>query len=221
MPHLRRAYHLHRTLDQARRDRETLEEALHAVRQPVLVVEADGRLLFANQEAKRLLAMEDGVKLSAGCVVAAHRADRPALAALLRPMDPASGDTVIAALRRPGRQRPLLIEAMPLRQRGRWEPPSRVVLLIDSRAMQRPAPEDLAGLYDLTPAEARLWSGLAGGATLAEIAVRHRVSVNTLRVQLGRLFRKVGVHRQADLVRRALEFTGPRDDPGVPEPRRE
>jgi DNA-binding CsgD family transcriptional regulator len=84
-----------------------------------------------------------------------------------------------------------------------------MVLLIDSRVARKPPPpEKLAELYDLTPAEARLWANLAAGATLAEIAERHRVSVNTLRVQLGSLFQKVGVHRQADLVRRALEIQG-------------
>jgi DNA-binding CsgD family transcriptional regulator len=66
-------------------------------------------------------------------------------------------------------------------------------------------------LFGLTAMEARLWADLATGATLADIAVRRRVSVNTLRVQLARLFNKVGVHRQADLVRRAMEL---RQSPG-------
>jgi DNA-binding CsgD family transcriptional regulator len=66
-------------------------------------------------------------------------------------------------------------------------------------------------LFGLTAMEARLWADLATGATLAEIGVRRKVSVNTLRVQLAHLFSKVGVHRQADLVRRAMEL---RQTPG-------
>ncbi len=50
------------------------------------------------------------------------------------------------------------------------------------------------------------------GATLAEISARRQVSVNTLQVQLARLFAEVGVHRQADLVRRAMEL---RETPGA------
>jgi DNA-binding CsgD family transcriptional regulator/PAS domain-containing protein len=213
MPHLRRAYRVHAAIRDARRDRETLEEALDAVPQPVLVVEGDARLVFANQMAKRLLAAEDGIRLAGRCVAAAHRADQAAFTRLLHPRGSTGRGGVIAALRRPRHQRHLLIEAMPLRQHGRWDPAGRIVLLIDVQAARRPSSDHLARLFDLTPAEARLWSGLADGATLAEIAARHRVSVNTLRVQLGRLFQKVGVHRQADLVRRALELRGA--DPGA------
>jgi DNA-binding CsgD family transcriptional regulator len=208
MPHLRRAYRIHAAISDAKRDRQTLQEALHVVQQPVLIVEGDARLVFANQAAQRLLDAADGVKLADGRVVAAHRADQPGFAALLRPMDGTAATGIVAALRRPRQQRPLLVQAMPLRKNARWDGAGRVVLLIDSRIVRKPAPEKLAELYDLTPAEARLWADLAAGATLAEISARHRVSVNTLRVQLASLFHKVGVHRQADLVRRALELQG-------------
>jgi DNA-binding CsgD family transcriptional regulator len=86
------------------------------------------------------------------------------------------------------------------------------VLLIDVDPPRRLSPDRLAALFDLTAAEGRLWADLAGGATLAEIAGRRRVSVNTLRVQLARVFNKVGVHRQTDLVRRALELREPPED---------
>ena len=96
-----------------------------------------------------------------------------------------------------------------MRSGGTWDASGRVALLLESAA-PRPLPiEQLAGMFELTQAEARLWSGLAAGATLAQIAAKQRTSVNTLRVQLGRLFAKVGVHRQADLVRRALELGRP------------
>jgi DNA-binding CsgD family transcriptional regulator len=208
MPHLRRAYRIHAAIRDAKRDRQTLQDALHVVQQPVLIVEGDARLVFANQAAQRLLAAADGIKLAEGRVVAAHRADQAGFAALLKPMDPSNGGGIVVPLKRPRHQRPLLVQAMPLRKNARWDGAGRVVLLIDSRIARKPSPEKLAELYDLTPAEARLWSNLAAGATLAEIAARQRVSVNTLRVQLGSLFQKVGVHRQADLVRRALELHG-------------
>jgi DNA-binding CsgD family transcriptional regulator len=208
MPHLRRAYRIHAAIRDAKRDRETLQDALHVVQQAVLIVEGDARLVFANQAAQRLLDAADGIKLADGRVVAAHRADQAGFAALLKPMDLSNGAAIVVALKRPRHQRPLLVQAMPLRKNARWDGAGRVVLLIDSRIARKPSPEKLADLYDLTPAEARLWSNLAAGATLAEIAARHRVSINTLRVQLGSLFQKVGVHRQADLVRRALEIQG-------------
>jgi DNA-binding CsgD family transcriptional regulator len=213
MPHLRRAYRIHAAIRDAKRDRQTLQEALHVVQQPVLIVEGDARLVFANQAAQRLLDAADGIKLANGRVVAAHRADQAGFAALLKPMESSADAGVIVPLRRPRHQRPLLVQAMPLRKNARWDGAGRVALLIDSRKARKPSAEKLAELYDLTPAEARLWASLAAGATLAETAAQHRVSVNTLRVQLGSLFHKVGVHRQADLVRRALELQG-RDGDG-------
>jgi DNA-binding CsgD family transcriptional regulator len=95
-----------------------------------------------------------------------------------------------------------------LRTGSRWDTAGRVALLLDAGTPHPLPTAQLTAMFGLTQAEVRLWSGLVAGATLAEIAVRNQVSVNTLRVQLGHLFDKVGVHRQADLVRRGLELGG-------------
>jgi DNA-binding CsgD family transcriptional regulator len=67
----------------------------------------------------------------------------------------------------------------------------------------------------VTPAEARLGVGLADGLSMAEIAERHDVKVQTLRSQLKSLFWKVGVRRQAELVRQlaALQCMAPHGHP--------
>jgi DNA-binding CsgD family transcriptional regulator/PAS domain-containing protein len=206
MPHLKRAYRMHSAIGRARRDRETFEETLRLVPQSVLIVDRDARLVFANHAAERMLAAADGIRLSAGRLTAAHRDDQAAFATLFNPLGAYTGSGMVAALRRPLNRRPLLVQAVPLRIHGRADPAGRVVLLIDVDAPARPSADRLAGLFGLTAAEARLWADLATGATLAEISRRRKVSVNTLRVQLARLFDKVGVHRQADLVRRAMEL---------------
>lgn len=64
-----------------------------------------------------------------------------------------------------------------------------------------PGPELLAGLFDLTAAEARIARGVAGGATLAVMATAQGVSVETIRSQLKATFAKTGVTRQVDLAR--------------------
>jgi DNA-binding CsgD family transcriptional regulator len=156
----------------------------------------------------------DGIKLVSGRLTAAHRADQAAFAALFNPLGAVEGTGAVAALRRPQNRRPLLVQAVPLRIHGHWDPAGRVVLLIDVDPPPPPSTDRLAALFGLTAAEARLWADLATGATLAEIAHQRQVSVNTLRVQLARLFNKVGVHRQADLVRRAMEL---REAVGAPE----
>jgi DNA-binding CsgD family transcriptional regulator len=56
------------------------------------------------------------------------------------------------------------------------------------------------GLFDLTPAEARIARGIAAGKTVDELAHEARLAVGTVRQQLKSVFNKTGVSRQAELV---------------------
>lgn len=58
----------------------------------------------------------------------------------------------------------------------------------------------LMGLFDLTPAEARLARALVGGLALKEAATDCGVRVATARSYLDQIFRKTGTHRQSELV---------------------
>jgi DNA-binding CsgD family transcriptional regulator len=63
-----------------------------------------------------------------------------------------------------------------------------------------PAAQILQGLFDLTPAEAKLANGLASGVRLEDLAEKLGVKTSTLRTQLKSVFLKAGVQRQAELV---------------------
>ena len=54
--------------------------------------------------------------------------------------------------------------------------------------------------FDLTPAEARLALHLVAGETLRSAAVKLSITYETARSQLKNIFKKVGTHRQAELV---------------------
>jgi DNA-binding CsgD family transcriptional regulator len=60
--------------------------------------------------------------------------------------------------------------------------------------------EVIQGLFDLTPAEARVARGIAAGKTIDELADEAGLAALTVRNQLKSVFRKTGVSRQADLV---------------------
>jgi len=62
-----------------------------------------------------------------------------------------------------------------------------------------PSAEVIQGLFDLTPAEARVASGVAQGSTLQSMAAASGVSIGTVRTHLKSVFGKVGVARQAEL----------------------
>lgn len=74
-------------------------------------------------------------------------------------------------------------------------------LLIVTPLTARKAPpvELLRSLFDLTPSEARVARGLAGGATLDEIATAGDVSRNTVRTQLQQVLEKMGCTRQSEV----------------------
>jgi DNA-binding CsgD family transcriptional regulator len=64
----------------------------------------------------------------------------------------------------------------------------------------------LASTYELTPAEARIAAYLVGGRNTAEIAEELRVTEETIRTQLKRIYDKTDTRRQAELVRLALRL---------------
>jgi DNA-binding CsgD family transcriptional regulator len=107
--------------------------------------------------------------------------------------------------------RPLLLRFTMLPRGDGGEGP-RIAIFADLAAGAAQGIERLQQALRLTKAEARLLAGLVAGESLAALSEKHRVSVNTLRVHLSRLFQKSGTHRQAELVRFALTAGGIRRD---------
>ena len=62
-----------------------------------------------------------------------------------------------------------------------------------------PNAEVLSGLFDLTPAEARIARGIASGETINTIAQTRMISRETVRNQLKGILAKTGLSRQSDL----------------------
>jgi DNA-binding CsgD family transcriptional regulator len=65
---------------------------------------------------------------------------------------------------------------------------------------QVPTADLLQGLFDLTPAEAKVARSIAEGQTIQAIAETFELSRETIRTQLKAVLQKTGVRRQADLV---------------------
>jgi DNA-binding CsgD family transcriptional regulator len=63
-----------------------------------------------------------------------------------------------------------------------------------------PSPSVLAGLFDLTPAEARLAAALSQGRPLKEAALDSNITFKSGRTYLERIFAKTGTHQQSELV---------------------
>jgi DNA-binding CsgD family transcriptional regulator len=87
-----------------------------------------------------------------------------------------------------------------------------VVFITDPDRVPDRKARELEHLLELTPAEARLAKSLAEGKTISQFAEGARVSMNTARSHLKRIFAKTGVSRQAELVRLVLMTAPPSTD---------
>jgi DNA-binding CsgD family transcriptional regulator len=81
-----------------------------------------------------------------------------------------------------------------------------MIIIVDP-ARYVPSEKDLADLFGLSPAEARVAAALMAGKSLADIAAASGVQITTVRTQLRSTLRKVEVKQQFDLVR-ILSGTG-------------
>ena len=69
-----------------------------------------------------------------------------------------------------------------------------------SASVMVPSPTILTGLFDLTPAEARLATALTAGQSLKAAAAGNGVTFSTARTYLDRIYRKTGANQQSQLV---------------------
>ena len=94
---------------------------------------------------------------------------------------------------------------------------SAAVLVLTPITLPEAAPVELVqSLFDLTPAEARVARGLAGGRTVDDIAIDGGVSASTVRAQVRSVLEKTGCTRQAEIVGMltAISATTPANEMG-------
>jgi DNA-binding CsgD family transcriptional regulator len=207
MPHLQRVAALHAHIEGTLAIARTAIEALDGAQAPLLLLDTNGRVIHASDEADRLLHEADG--LSAGRD--GLRAATPALSARLRGvLGRAAGSTrapgVSGALRlrRPSGKPDLVLVAIPARSRSFGPEIGRasvVLQITDPLARAMPDPAIFADAFDLTPSEATLAVDLLCGLSVGEAAAKRGRSVATMRTYLANVLAKTGTARQSDLVR--------------------
>ena len=78
--------------------------------------------------------------------------------------------------------------------------PSVLVLLVDPNDNRSVSLRTMIGLYGLTPSEARVAAIIGAGKSIEEVAIGLQIGVATARTHLKRIFQKIGIRRQAELV---------------------
>jgi DNA-binding CsgD family transcriptional regulator len=97
---------------------------------------------------------------------------------------------------------PMIVHVLPIRGVAHDVFGSAVAMVIVTPVVPREVPTAtvIQGLFDLTPAEARLAGIIASGSQPREAAMTLGIAEDTARTTLRRVFAKTGVGRQAELV---------------------
>jgi DNA-binding NarL/FixJ family response regulator len=180
--------------------------AIDLLKSGVIVLGPRGQVLFTNQRAGSLLSRHDGLIIdNSGICRASDTEDTRRLHRSVRAArDEGLADALTLQTQRHG---PLRIVVRSGEDEGDAGPVTCLYLFAED---DDPAidPHLLRGMFGLTPSESRLAAALASGLSLEATAEREGWTLSSARSYLKTVFEKVGVTRQADLVRVVLKNTG-------------
>ncbi|MBD0414020.1 helix-turn-helix transcriptional regulator [Oryzicola mucosus] len=176
--------------------------ALDAIGLPAAVLSSAGQLLTANALFENLSNVFRAAAF--GMVSLDHDQADAAFKATLETVQSGGASHVLSIpLPASESRQALVLHIIPLR-RSVHDIFSGADILIAATAVSSegiaPSPAILTGLFDLSPAEARLASELAGGKSLKEASAELQLTFKSGRTYLERIFLKTGTHRQSELV---------------------
>jgi DNA-binding CsgD family transcriptional regulator len=212
VPHLARAYAIHRQLARVRREHKALSEVIDRLPLGVILVDAEKRAILMNRSVEEILALDDGFRLERNQPVLDNARENRALQACLgaavkaQPKRGSSAGDVLAATRPSGRRAfPLMVGPLLAAHPDSSIDDAKAILFIaDPEGGQIGTTEVLQTLYQLTHAEAELVRLIAEGHSLEEVAAKRGVTMNTVRSQLKQVFSKTDTSRQGELVHLVL-----------------
>ena len=217
VPHVARAWRVRRAIERWQDRGADMAAALDRLERGVVVTDAGGAVRYANRAAERLLGDGNTIDATRGRLRATRPADTAALAAMIdRATHTGIGRdaAAVGALALPrDDEAPLAVVAEPLApahgdRLGQTRGHGAILFLSDAAASSRPSPERLQSVYGLTGAEAQVAARVVDGDGLAAAAKAVGISENTAKTHLKAVFGKVGVTRQAQLVRRVIADVG-------------
>ena len=216
-PHVRRAVLVGRVIDFKTAETGMFAELLDGLRAGMFLVDARGRILHANFAGQELL--DDGgiVRGRDGRLVAANPDADRALRDIFRSAgegDEAIGVKGIALPLHVGEGERHIAHVLPLtsaaRRRAAGAFAAVAAIFIHRATIDSPSPtETVARHYNLTPTELRVLLGIVEVGGVPDVADSLGIAQTTVKWHLGRLYQKMGVARQADLVKLLAGFASP------------
>jgi pimeloyl-ACP methyl ester carboxylesterase/DNA-binding CsgD family transcriptional regulator len=195
-PHFKRAHAIHQQLAEAVEERNLLERVMNRLPLGAAIIDFDCNAISLNNTITALIQSSELLKLSSGRLVSSppNLLEQAVEKLLTEKVNDIS-------LRLSNAESNLSIWIKGGNLDNAIEgAPNRLMIFVASRTIHALSEQGLQTLYELTPAEAKITQQIALGGNLEEVADELSISRNTAKSQLARVFKKVGVKRQAELM---------------------
>lgn len=214
IPHLQRAFHIHRTYTASVVKSEALASGIDSMQMGLIFFDHQTQITYCNQAAENIIAQHPALTMRNGTIHATSEADNKTLrkalsdASLANLYNTPIGNIAIG-LKHPAAFTPLPILISPIHQSdigaSLTKGTAAVVMAIsDPERMLITSPSLLATIYGLTPAESEVAIDLINALSPQEIAEKKNVKIATIRSQIQSVYSKTGVNSQAQLIKSLL-----------------
>lgn len=211
-PHLERALELYSRLKRFETEKLILQETLDRLTIGTFILDGSGKIIDMNSAGRNIVRSDDGIRIVRERLVLSRSADSDRLAKTIKValawQETGRDESFVDALRatrKDGSHLGILVRSVESGDGFRSAvSPSIIVYVCDSTQQTMPTERLVAQLFGLSASEAELATLLASGFTLVQAAEKLNVTENTIRSYAKRTFGKIGVSRQADLVRLML-----------------
>ena len=205
-PHLREATSIGFRLGAAKQRASVLQAAVDATTPPMLLLNNEYRVIFANKRAQELLKGNDALLVVEGKLNTTVR-QQAKLDALLK--EERMGGSMLG-IKHPSDKHNIWLLRVPMLQKDHSPPdarrPAMALMIHDPTATDKIDLGSFAKVHDLTRAEARLVGLLLEHGQLPPIAQELGLSKHTIRTQLRAICEKTGAERQTKLVKMLMSW---------------
>ena len=212
VPHVRQFVRVRQALVGAEALGASLAGLLDNMAVGVICLDSRGVIVQVNPRARRILCGGAGLVERRGLLRAKQTADDERLSWLLahglsQPGRLGASGSMTVAQSSQGPRLALHVIPADIRDAGfAFGLVAGLVVVIDPAAKAGIDPESVAAGLGLTPAEARVASALAEGATMRDIATATHRAESTVRELVKRIHLKLNISRRAELVRMVLSI---------------
>ena len=213
LPHIRQFVSFRQALAGAGALGASLMELLETTGSGIIQLDRRGRIVEVNDRARDLLRTGDGLFDERGFLFARRPEDNDRLQEMLKRALPPFGVRGVGGSMMVGRASvlPLVLHVNPVdRQESdiRVWPVAALMLVVDPSGRRRIDPAMAGAALGLTGMESRVAVLLAEGMSVSSIAAATDRKESTIRWHVRNMFTKLGLSRQADLVRLLMPLAG-------------